>query len=74
MPQIDLKVKNGMQEVQNHVKEEISNFGSEHDRDLILASNPGFWVWGIIWDHFHKPKIDLKVKNGMQEIQTNSKE
>ena len=63
-----------MQEVQNHVKEEISNFGSEHDRDMVLVSNPMFWVWGIIWDPFQKPKIDLKVKNGMQEVQTNSKD
>ena len=27
------------------------------------CQTPGFWVWGIIWDHFQKPQIDLKAKN-----------
>ena len=28
----------------------------------------GFGVWGIIWDHFQRPQIDLKVKNSLYDI------
>ena len=45
-PQVDLKVKNGMQEVQNHFKEEISNFASGRARDLVLVSNTMFFGTG----------------------------
>ena len=33
-----------------------------------LWQNQCFGVWGIIWDHFQKPKIDLKAKNWVEGL------
>ena len=35
---------------------------------LFWCPTPGFWVWGIVWDHFREPKIDLKVKNRVEGL------
>ena len=32
-----------------------------------LCLTPCFWVWGINWDHFQKPQIDLKP--GVDKLQ-----
>ena len=33
---------------------------------IFCVKNTGFWIWQIIWDHLHEPKIDLEVKNWME--------
>ena len=45
-----------------------SNSTSKHARDLGFFKTPGFWVWGIIWDHFQNPQIDLKAQNGLDGL------
>ena len=32
------------------------------------TQNQCFEAWGIIWDNFKKPQIDLNAKNWVQEL------
>ena len=32
------------------------------------TQNQCFEAWGIIWDNFKKPQIDLNTKNWVQEL------
>ena len=34
----------------------------------IWTQNQCFEAWGIIWDNFKKPQIDLNAKNWVQEL------
>ena len=45
-----------------------SNPASENAKDMVLVASPMFWGIGIIWDHFQKPQIELKVKNWVQVV------
>ena len=33
-----------------------------------------FEVWGIIWDHFQKPQIDLKAKDWTERLLEDKKD
>ena len=44
-----------------------SNSTSKQARDLFFL-NPKIWVWGIIWDHFQNPQIDLKAENRLDSL------
>ena len=44
-----------------------SNSASKQARDLFFLT-PGFRVWGIIWDHFQNPQIDLKAQNRLDGL------
>ena len=50
----------GLQEVNFNLGS--SNLASEHARDMVLVAKC-FGIWGIIWDHFQNPQIDLEAKN-----------
>ena len=44
---------------------------------MVLLAKPMFWAWGIIWDYFQKPQIDLKATNsveGLKEVKKHFKE
>merc|ERR1711994_1147540 len=45
-----------------------SNSASKQARDLIFFLNPGFWLWGIIYDHFQRPQMGLKGKNSLYRL------
>ena len=62
-PEIDLKVKNRVEEAKDNFRECNSKFNMLWT--WCWYPTLCFGVWGITWDHFCEPQIDLKVKNGV---------